>query len=82
MNEDLSSTEFIVGFADPKREVMIVSIPIGRLAGDILNGTSLLRGKLEEAKHIALAEIQHARAKRESVGLIKPNGSKPDLNVV
>jgi len=69
-----SVTEFRVGYddiRDPK--VMIINIPLQFVADNPEFGTALLRGKLEEAKQIALNLVSNKRIKKQQeTGLIKP----------
>lgn len=63
--------DFAIGFTDETKETMLLFIPI-RAYTDHPDGTALLRGKLEEAKQIALLHIQENRKRKELNGLVKP----------
>jgi len=61
---------FEFGFQDATQQVMIVFIPLQRYADDSMNGTAILRGKLDELKSIALLKIQEMRRKKDTLGVI------------
>ncbi len=74
----MSPTIFKLGYdnsTDPN--VMLINIPLSGCADDMEYGTSILRGKLDEIKAIALKIIQTKREKKKSLaGIIKPeNGN-------
>ena len=76
-NELPDKNKFSVGFSDQSMEVMLVFIPL-KFYADNEDGTALLRGKLDEAKSIALLNIQEMRKRKLAAGLIKPtNGQVP-----
>lgn len=75
----MSSTQFRIGYdnqIDPK--VMVFNIPLERCAADLEEGSALVRGKLEEAKQIALNLIKAKRERKKMLGGLTrpPNGLK------
>ena len=70
-----------VAFDNDGPLVMIVTLPLDAYAKDPENGSALLRGKLEEAKAIALAQLQKIRAKDAQGGLIKTATLPPKMVV-
>jgi hypothetical protein len=77
---------FGIGYNDNQMEVMVISIPLKRLADDFDNGTALLRGKVDEIKQIALSEIKRLRARKVATegiirvpgaAVVKGNGKEP-----
>ena len=76
-----------VAFDNDGPLVMIVTLPLDAYAKDPENGSALLRGKLEEAKVVAMGHLQNIRAKDAKGGLIKTaafpaaGGIKPPISV-
>lgn len=70
--------EFVAWFDranDP--EMMYVAIPLLRCAENLEDGTALLRGKLEEAKAIALNHIKTKRIQKARNGIQIPGVTAP-----
>lgn len=74
----MSETDFRVGYDNDKDpNVMVFNVPLKRCADDLEYGSAILRGKLEEAKQIALNIIKVKRdRKKQMTGLARPNGMK------
>jgi hypothetical protein len=76
--------EFILWYdvAPPQEPTMMfIAIPLELCANDRENGTALLRGKLDEAKQIALSALQAKRAKKAHAGIVRPGGGPIDPRV-
>lgn len=69
----MSPMSFRIGYDkadDP--DVMIFNVPLKRCADDLEEGSAVLRGKLEEAKQIALKIIAAKRERKKINGLVRP----------
>ena len=77
----MSPTDFRIGYDnDNDPDVMIFNVPLKRCADDIEYGSAILRGKLEEAKQIALTLIKAKRDKKKMLtGLARPGGGRIPL---
>lgn len=82
MNDKLPErTEFAIGYDGPDQDVMVVFVPIKHYA-DHVDGSALVRGKMEEARGIALLKLQEIRNRKLATGVIRPlNGDQPPLRV-
>ena len=73
----MNTTDFRIGYDktdDP--DVMVFNVPLKRCAEDLEYGSALIRGKLDEAKQIALKLITAKRERRKMLtGLAKPGRS-------
>jgi len=78
----MSDTEFRLGYDNEQNpKIMVINVPIQWCTDNPENGTAFLRGKLDEAKQIALKIIQAKRMKAaQQKGILKP--SEADLQVV
>lgn len=77
----ISESEFRIGFdneKDPK--AMIINLPIQWCVDNPEIGTALIRGKLDEAKQIALNHVHNKRLRKaHAAGILKPNGVQLDV---
>ena len=86
MNEEnkndplMSETDFRVGYDNEKDpNVMVFNVPLKACAENLEYGSALVRGKLDEAKQIALRIISEKRMRKaKQTALFTPNG---DLKV-
>jgi hypothetical protein len=76
MEEKQDRNRFAIGYTDLSEDVLVIFVPLRSYSED-LDGTALLRGKLDEAKSICLLRIQEMRSKRATAGLIKPMNCTP-----
>lgn len=69
----MSPLQFRIGYDNDKDpQVMVFNVPLQRLAEDLEEGSALLRGKLDEAKQIALNLIKMKRERKKMQGLVRP----------
>lgn len=80
MSQEFNENDCTIGLSKTGTHA-IITIPIRKYALDHFNGNALIFGKLKELELHLLGMAEQIRNRQQLNGVIKVNGTPPDLKV-